>query len=289
MSDIDVQVEKTKLNTGLKHPAIKRREESFSKKITTKIWLEKPDNENPYNVSSSFCHGYSLGELITKKRFSDVLFLLFQGELPEKDQAKFFEALQIGLINLGPRHPATRAAMNAGIGKTDLAHILPISLTVLGGEYLGAVEVERSVRFLRKNLRRNPSEIANSLYEELDIQRPGDLHIAPGFGSRFGSIDGAVKEVVQVLLSCKGVGQAMDWANEFANSIANYNMGWLSTGLAAAAFCDLGFQPRVGPGLYQLLCAPGLYAHGIEQAGKSLTDMPFPEDKDYVLESELGE
>jgi citrate synthase len=61
-------------------------------------------------------------------------------------------------------------------------------------------------------------------------------------------------------------------------------MGWLSTGVAAAAFCDLGFHPRVGAGLYQLLCAPGLLAHGFELANKPITAMPFLDEEHYVID-----
>lgn len=62
--------------------------------------------------------------------------------------------------------------------------------------------------------------------------------------------------------------------------------GWLATGVAAAAFCDLGFMPRAAAGLFQLLCAPGLLAHGVELANKPVTALPWISDDDYVIEDE---
>jgi citrate synthase len=61
-------------------------------------------------------------------------------------------------------------------------------------------------------------------------------------------------------------------------------MGWLTTGVAAAVFCDLGFQPKIGGALFQLLGAPGLAAHGLELANKPITAMPYISDENYVIE-----
>ena len=54
--------------------------------------------------------------------------------------------------------------------------------------------------------------------------------------------------------------------------------------IAAAVFADLGFQPRAGGCLFQLLGAPGLVAHGIELANKPITAMPFVSDENYAIE-----
>lgn len=97
-----------------------------------------PSPDNPYIAEHCRCRGYDLFELVQKRSFVDIIYLLLRGELPTKDQAQLFETLLVALINPGPRHPATRAAMNAGVGKTNTAHILPIALPVLGGDHLGA-------------------------------------------------------------------------------------------------------------------------------------------------------
>ncbi len=192
----------------------------------------------------------------------------------------------IAFINPGPRHPATRAAMNAGVGKTDPSHILPISLSILGGDHLGGAEVEASMRWLRKQARHQPQQIAQQLLSELDTTIVGDQHIAPGFGTRFGGIDSVPQQIAHLLVSLPGAGKILRWANEFAQELNDANQGWLATGVVAATFCDLGIQPRLAPGLFQILNAPGLLAHGAEMTSKALTDMPFPDDADYYIETE---
>ena len=88
-----------------KAPKIKKRALKFDSKTITKIWQEIPSDYNPYLTEEIRCHGYDLFELIKKKSFVDVLFLLFVGELPTKEQTLLLETLLIGLINPGPRHP----------------------------------------------------------------------------------------------------------------------------------------------------------------------------------------
>ncbi len=115
------------------HRKVVSRNESFDTQVTTKIWQEQPSDKNPYLAITSRCYGYDIFDLMEKCSFIEVFFLLMKGELPTKKQKELLEKLMIAFINLGPRHPATRAAMAAGASQTDTAHLLPISLAILGG------------------------------------------------------------------------------------------------------------------------------------------------------------
>ena len=261
---------------------VRKRDEQFTKRTVTRIWQEEPLPENPYLACKCRCHGYDILELAKKRSFVDVLFLLFQGELPERNQAELFEMLMIALINPGPRHPATRASMNAAVGKANPAHILPAGLAVLSGAHLGGEEVSETMRFLRKNCKENASELANELLAGSQPDE-GDWHVAPGFGNRFGGIDPIPQQVAGLLESFPAAGKTIKWGQEFVETITPKEMGWLDTGLAAAIFCDLGFHPRTGAGLFEILRAPGILAHGLELSNKPVTSMPFLDEEHYVI------
>ncbi len=164
---------------------IQKRRGEYASRVATRIWQEDAAPDNPYLAGSCRCHGYDLLELMTKRSFVDVLFLLFSGELPTGEQARLLETLMVGCINPGPRHPATRAAMNAGVGKTHPVHILPIALSVMGGSHLGGEEVEGAMRFLRSTISKDAGEQARELLHGQGRPDEGDWHVAPGFGSRF--------------------------------------------------------------------------------------------------------
>ncbi len=265
-------------------PKVKKRQARFGKKTVTQIWQEEASSNNPYLAENRRCHGYDVMELASKRSFVDVLLLLFLGELPTPEQSNLFETLMIGLISPGPRHPATRSSMNTGVSRVNTAHILPISLSVLGGKHLGGEEVVASMRFLKEKQTISPTIVAEELLLNAHPPEAGDFHIAPGFGSRFGNIDPIPQKLANSLVELSGEAKILEWASEFVNAIQPYNLGWLDCGVAAAVFCDLGLPPRSGAGLFQLLGAPGLLAHGLEMADKPITSMPFLDEEHYIID-----
>jgi len=265
---------------------VTRRDDQYAKKIATKIWHEQPSEHNPYIAQQSRCHGYNLLELMKECSYVEVLYLLFRSELPTKEETAIFEQLLVAFISPGPRHPATRSAIVTGVGKTDPVHILPIALSTLGGNFQGAGEVESAVRFLRKNAKKTPKEVAHKLIDESIKPIEGDWSIAPGFGSHYGGVDLMAQQLAQQLGTLPGCGKLLTWGNELANELHDQQIGWLKTGVAAAVLADLGFLPFACATLYQLISAPGLLAHGLEYCKKPMTSYPFPEDKDYVIESD---
>lgn len=269
-----------------KHDQVRSRNEPFVERVATRIWCEQASDDNPYIASHATCHGYDLFELMEKRSFIDVFYLLFRGELPGKAEAHLLQTLMIALINPGPRHPATRAAMNVGVGKTDPVHILPIASAILGGEFQGGGEVEAAMRFLRKQQNTDARVFAESVPQKNSVV-PMDISESfsiPGFGQQYGGVNVLAKNIAAQLMSLDGAGAALRWGCQLAEQLEPRGVGWLNTGIAAAVFADLGFQPRAGGSLFQLLGAPGLVAHGLELANKPITAMPFVSDENYVIE-----
>ena len=268
----------------VKERPVKKRDEKFTTRTATRIWQEVPSADNPYLAETCRCHGYDILDLAHKRGFSDVLFLLFQGELPSPEHAKLLESLLILCINPGPRHPATRAAMNAGVSRTFPVHLLPIGLSILGGEApAGATEVTQAMHFMRKNADKPPEQV---IEETLAIALPSSSPKIPGFGTRFGGIDPFAQRVARHLLTVAPSARVLSWGEALARLLDCHGQGWLLGGIAAAVFCDLGFHPRTGAALFQLISAPGILAHGLELANKSITAMPFLDEEHYVIAPE---
>ena len=265
---------------------VESRKDVFAERTATKIWQEIESQNNPYLADACLCHGYDLLELTQKRSFVEVLYLLFRGELPNTDESRLLEQLMIALINPGPRHPATRAAMTAGVGSTDREHILPIALSIYGGSHLGAGEVQPAMDFLRKQRKNDPLKLAQELIANGTPPQEGDWHLVPGFGSRYGGVDPMAARIADHLARLPGEHETLLWGCAFASALNVHSLGWLSTAVAAAVFADLGFSPRAGAGLFQLLGAPGLLAHGVELSGKPVTAMPFVKDENYVIKYE---
>lgn len=266
------------------HQTVTDRQLPFTDKINTKICLEQASTHNPFVAQRRFVHGYDMAELMQKTNWVDVFYLMFRGELPSQAQSQLLQQLMIAFMHPGPRHQACRAAMNVGVGKTDAVHLLPIALGVLGGRFNGAGEVEDCMRFIRKSLKKAPEDLLPTLLADVEnVEVAGDWHIAPGFGSYFSDIDIFSQDIAKQIVALDGAGACLHWAERFANNLAPYRQGWLPVSVIAATLCDLGFQPRMGACLFQMIMAPGIAAQGVEMSNKPITEMPFVKDDAYQV------
>lgn len=262
------------------------RDEKYVTAIPTEITLEEPSPENPFHTQDMFIFGYEHLELAEKRSFTDMIFLLFRGELPDDKQKILFEQLLKCLINPGPRHPATRAAMNTGIARTKLQHALPISLSVASGLYNGSEDVFNAMNFLNKNIHLNPEEIADEILAGSQFDAEENPLVAPGFGSFYGGADAYAKKLAVFLARFNEGGKYQVFASLLISHWQTKNpcIGWLQSGLCAAILCDLGFHPRQGNVLFQIAMSPGLAAHAVEKSNKPVTDMPFVPETNYFID-----
>lgn len=268
-----------------KHAKVRSRNEQFAQRTATHIWAEAPNDVNPYIAETALCHGYDLFDLMEKRSFPDVFYLLFRGDLPTTLESQLLQRLMIALINPGPRHPATRAAMNVGVGKTNPMHILPIASALLGGHYLGGGEVEEAMHFFQRMKGEDANVYAKTVLDQLEeIGNNHNRQNIPGFGTRHGSVDILATKIASQLLKLDGAGPSLKWGRELTSLLEPHGLSWLTTGVAAAVFTDLGFQPRTGACLFQLISSCGAIAHGLELASKPIHAMPFVSDENYVIE-----
>lgn len=106
--------------------------------ITTKIWDEVPEQDNPFAAKICYCSGYDVyGDLLGKISWVEYLYLLFKLERPTEQQAKLLEGLAVALANPGLRDHSVRAAMNAGATGGTHAASLMAALAVGAGNLGG--------------------------------------------------------------------------------------------------------------------------------------------------------
>jgi citrate synthase len=253
----------------------------FRARAASGICQEVAMDGNPFLTERVLWHGYDVFKLMRSRDFVDVIFLMLKGELPSCNQKRLFENMLVVLANPGPRHPATRAAMNAGVSKTNPVHILPIALSIMGGEHLGSLEVIAAMKFLERNRLKDPQEVVAEILED----RPEEAvkaHALAGFDRRFGERDPFAEALVTYLIDEHQICESLSWGQDFVMHLGDESIGWLMTGVAAAVFLDLGFEPNVGGGILQFAACPGLLAHGIEQSTKPITAMPFLPEENYI-------
>jgi citrate synthase len=241
--------------------------------FTTNICLEQPLAGNPYVAGRRFIAGYDAADLWRSCTYADVLLLLLSGELPTLVERRLLETFLIGLLNPGPRHPAVRAAMLAGVSKTAPEHLLPIGLLTGSGSQGGALEVMAAHEFMHANVQRDPQEVATELLEQQVS--------APGFGTSFGEPDPICQQLAADLIEQMPDHPVLQWCRVVSGALQARRQGWLTPGIAAAVGLTLGLGARETLGLYQLAIAPGVMAHGMEQTHKPISSSPFLRDEQY--------
>lgn len=254
------------------------------------FWEEVAEDDNPFATKEALCHGYNVYEdILQKATWFEYLYLMFKGERPTVAQAKLLEKLAIALANPGPREASVRAAMNGGVGGSTHAASLMAALAVGAGQYGGAQEVSVCVSLWRTNAHdldkwKHSLLNPNEHYQE-DIWLP--FEHAPGFdpnGIALSSTNAAILESLS-RLSDTGTVTWLDQNRQALELVTGYPLS--ISGIAAAAFYDLGFEEKQAAYLYLILRLPGAAVHAIEQEGMGWKKFPFFAEN-IVLKNDPG-
>ncbi len=244
--------------------------EKQPEQISTKIWRETAEGDNPFAASACFCAGYDVyGDLLGKATYIEYLYLLFKLERPTPKQAKLLEGLAVALANPGPRDHSVRAAMCSAVGGSTRASALIGAISVGAGNLGGGREVYTTAQYWlqcgmdieawQRMIQTPPCE------ERADVWSP--MEHPPGFDPNGVSCTTPVKQTLEYLSSLDISGfQHLSWLSsnrEKLEEVAGYPLAM--SGVAAAALADLEFSPEQSEMLYLLMRLPGAAAHSLEQ------------------------
>jgi citrate synthase len=251
--------------------------EKRKNEIMSRIWQEEAEPDNPFAARTARCHGFDVyGDMLGKARWVEMLYLLFRGEVPSPAEASLLDALALVLANPGPRDASVHAAMCGGTSGTPAAAVLMAALAVGAGQLSGGREVLLAVQdwaecgtdrdAWHQRLSARPAPAGVSAWPE--PEHP------PGFDPH-GVRTPLIVEQTLACLAGLSPGTILPWLAQQRNALEDITGLPLSlTGVAAAAFADLGFSPQQAEMLHLLLRLPGAAAHALEQ--QELGHKKFP-------------
>jgi citrate synthase len=247
--------------------------------LRTRIWLEEPETDNDFAARTAHCHGYDVfGEMLGRARWVEMLYLLLRGDRPSPAQTELLEAAALALANAGPRDAAVHAAMCAGVGGSPAAAALMAALAVGAGQSGGAREVFLAMQAWAEC--GTDLDAWRSLIDA-DARAPAavgiwpDIEQPPGFDPHARSTATTVRQMLDGLARLSP-GPALPWLAAQREALERAGGRALAaTGVAAAAFADLGFTPEQGEMLFLLLRLPGAAAHALEQRALGHKNFPF--------------
>lgn len=233
--------------------------------------------------------GYPIEQLIGRVRFPEMIWLMLRGELPTAAQADLLEAALVPGVDHGPHAPSiaiSRMAVTCGLPVNGaMASAVNVLDDVHGGAGQQCMELYRDV----DSAAGDGGELVTAAARVLEQRRAAGDKVVPGFGHRFHPVDPRVAPLYELLegAEAKGaiggryarIGRAVEEALKLhKGKLIPMNID----GITAVVFCELGFEPELGRGLFILSRSVGILAHAWEQKQRGRRIMgPMPPDIPY--------
>jgi len=230
--------------------------------------------------------GYPIEELIGRVRFPDMIWLMLRGELPSRGQSDLLEAAMVPGVDHGPHAPSiaiARMAVTCGLPVNGaMASAINVLDDIHGGAGQQCMELYREIDAAAGA----DGNLVASATAIIRARREAGDKIVPGFGHRFHPVDPRVvplfglvdKAVVAGAVAGRfaAIGHAVE---EALAAITGRRITMNIDGITAVIFCELGFEPELGRGLFVLSRSVGILAHAWEQKQRGRRIMgPMPRE-----------
>lgn len=257
-------------------------EQAPSEKITTAIWREEPEADDPFTAAACYCGGYDVyGDVLEKAGYIGYLYLLLKQEKPSECQQRLLNGLAIALANPGPRDHSVRAAMCAGVGGSTHASALISAIAAGAGNYGGAREVYTVARYWHELgcdleawvqwLEHPPGPDQVDVWQEMEHP--------PGFAPHGVSCSQPVRQTLDHLSAISSEFSALQFLQQQRPVLERHtSLPLAMSGVAGAALFDLGMSANEAEMLFLLLRLPGAAAHALEQEKMGWRRYPYFKD-----------
>jgi citryl-CoA lyase len=236
------------------------------------------------NKGQEIIRGYNLHELVQKKTFVEVIFLILRGQLPTAAETRMLNAVLAIMIDHGIGIGSTMSArMVQSLGNSLHTSVAPGILGLGGDKHGGALE--GAARFFQENI----SLDAAALHDLLSDLKQKKIRV-PGFGHRVLAHDNRTDTLFAIAKETGLYGRHCELAmttGEALNKISSKPLPLNMDGANAAILSDMGFDWRMVTGLFIIGRAPGLVAHVYEEmtSGEGLRRLEEHEEE-YIGETE---
>jgi len=233
--------------------------------------------------------GYPIEELIGRVRFPDMIWLMLRGDLPSRAQADLLEAAMVPGVDHGPHAPSiaiARMAVTCGLPVNGaMASAINVLDDIHGGAGQQCMEICREIDAEAGG----DGDLVVAATTVIQRHRDAGEKIVPGFGHRFHPVDPRTAPLFALVAKAEAAGvvsgrfAAIGHAVETAiSAIKKRPIPMNIDGITAVIFCELGFEPELGRGLFVLSRSVGILAHAWEQKQRGRRIMgPMPKEIPY--------
>jgi citryl-CoA lyase len=208
--------------------------------------------------------GYDIREMMEKLSFSDAVFLILKGELPNKGESEMMRAILVSSIDHGVTPPSALSTRTVLSGGNPLNSAVAGGVLTIGDVHGGAIE--RCAKILQGWAKKSDdlSSVAKELVSDFIYKR----RRIPGFGHRLHETDPRTVKLFQIAKELNFSGRHMELAQAIETELASSLGKKLPInvdGAIATVISDMGFDWRLGKGFFLISRVPGLVAHAYEE------------------------
>lgn len=205
-----------------------------------------------------YLRGYDLIELAGKTSFAAAIYLILKGEKPSEMGEKMLDAMLTISIDHGVEPASVVAARNIYSGGSPVQAAVAGGVLAFGDYHGGAIEAAM------ENFYEYANKSAGELIADLKAK---DKRVA-GFGHKLYETDPRTERLVEIAKDLGFNGKFIKLAQSVADEFENVGkkLPLNIDGIIAALLCEMGFDSKVGKGIFIIARTPGLVAHVVEEA-----------------------
>ena len=205
--------------------------------------------------------GYPIEELIGRVRFPDMIWLMLRGELPRAGQSDLLEAALVpaSTTDRTRRRSRSRAWRSPAACRVNgaMASAINVLDDVHGGAGQQCMELYREID---AEAGADGDLVAGCDARRSERHREAGEKIVPGFGHRFHPVDPRTAPLFALVAQGGGrrhgrrvaMRRSATRSRRRSTAITKRHIPMNIDGITAVIFCELGFEPELGRGLFVL-------------------------------------
>jgi len=203
--------------------------------------------------------GQILTDLMKKHSFTESIFLILRGDLPEAAERTMFDAMLVAAIDHGPGTASGQVARIVTSAKNSMHTSIAAAILAMGQRHGSAIE--GAGQFFQEH---HDVENVEGLVGDLKLKK---VRI-PGYGHPFLEVD-TRSEVLFTIAKEQGFYKKhCDFSERFHEELNRQSSKVLALnidGAMGAILSDMGFDYRLMKGIFIIARLPGLVAHVYEE------------------------
>lgn len=208
-----------------------------------------------------YVYGYDLLKLAGDVSFAKAIYLILRGEMPDKNSEAMLSSILTISIDHGVEPASVVAARNIYSGGSPVQAAVAGGILALGEYHGGAIEaaMENFLKYCPPG-----GDGAEELVS--DFAKSGQK--VAGFGHRLYETDPRTVRLVQIAKELGFYGKYVKFAENVEGKLSagGKRLPLNIDGIIAVLLLEMGFNPKVGKGVFIIARTPGLVAHVVEEA-----------------------